>query len=273
MIPVIGIPIVNRLDLLLRCLRSIDCPVGSVVIVNNGQIRDLGVDLLAHVICRQNTFIQSVQYFTPNENIGVAGAWNYLLREHAREKGSVLLVNNDIQFSPGDLAKMDAARESDPEMCAVFSNHSFSNFIVTRKGIEKLGYFDENFYPAYFEDGDYWRRIVLSGAKICHPEGVASVHGEPPDFGSATIRSDSELARANDVTFARNRDLYRRKWGWRTELEPNQTSEIYTHPFSDPMLGFKDWSLGTEREKRPHYLDAACNDYVWPRGKRAERAV
>ncbi len=36
MIPILAIPVLNRGDLLLRCIRSIDYPVGKLVIVNNG---------------------------------------------------------------------------------------------------------------------------------------------------------------------------------------------------------------------------------------------
>jgi glycosyltransferase involved in cell wall biosynthesis len=272
MIPVVGIPIVNRLDLLIRCLKSVDHDVGRVVIVNNGQIPSIGSDLLAHAICRPNSFIKSIEVYEPKANIGCAGAWNYLLREHARVKGSVMLVNNDIEFSPGDLSKMESAMFSDPEMCAVFSNHSFSNFIVTRKGIERFGYFDENFYPAYFEDGDYWRRITLSGATICHPE-TNSVHGEPPHWGSATIKSDPELAKQNDVTFVRNRELYRRKWGWRDNPAEGERHEIYIHPFADSKLGPNDWAISTERQSQPHYLDSAAGGWIWPATGQLERAL
>ena len=46
------------------------------------------------------------------------------------------------------------------------SHSLFTNFILTNKIFDKVGLFDENIYPAYFEDNDYWKRILLSSEKF-----------------------------------------------------------------------------------------------------------
>jgi hypothetical protein len=268
-IPVIGIPIYNRVDLLLRCIRSIDFPVELLVVVNNGglSLRELHEQVWRE--CETHDDIGDVQIFDPDEraNIGVAGAWNYLLHQHL-SKGSgfrvqdsdpasyVLICNNDIQWAPGDLEKMHACVRLAPHLHAVFGNWSYSNFLITRAGRDFLGYFDENFWPAYCEDGDHWRRIILSGAAICHAVGVAAVHGEKTGDGgqgtegSCTIHSDPELAARNSVTQSRNWEYYVRKWGFLNDT----VRETFKYPFDDPQQSLDEWALSEGRKGQPCYF-------------------
>lgn len=280
MIPVLGIPVYNRVDLLLRCLRSIDFPVRRIVLVNNGQIPDLLERVLEVDEIRNSPLNESIWVQEPRANIGVAGAWNWLLHTQLAQRsevgtrrsaadGYVVICNNDIQWAPNDLERMHWAALSDPGMCAVFGNWSFSNFLVTREGVRQLGYFDENFWPAYLEDGDYWRRICVSGAKVCHAAGINSIHGENGE-GSCTIHSDPDLARRNEATHQRNWIYYRAKWGFgltggaseghRKPLtiggQKEEIRETFITPF-DRGGALNEWKLREERLTEPHYLAEA----------------
>jgi glycosyltransferase involved in cell wall biosynthesis len=255
-IPVIGIPVYNRVDLLLRLLRSIDFPVAEVVIVNNGSIPHLMNLIVREFFGAPDVFDLAIH--EPNANIGVAGAWNHLLHRDCDDY--VLIVNNDIEFAPGDLRKMHECVRSNPDLHAVFGNWSYSNFIITRKGRDYLGYFDENFWPAYLEDGDHWRRIILSQANICHALGVNSRHGEEENPGSCTIKSDPELAQRNGETHARNWEYYRRKWGFVDE----KMRETYMMPFNVgdevDILKLNDWQLQQSRLAEPHYFTGSTTN-------------
>jgi GT2 family glycosyltransferase len=44
--------------------------------------------------------------------------------------------------------------------------------------VEKIGYFDENYYPAYYEDDDYAIRVHHSGMKAIRFNDTALLHGE-----------------------------------------------------------------------------------------------
>jgi len=44
--------------------------------------------------------------------------------------------------------------------------HSYSAFILTQSGLDRVGYFDENYFPAYSEDCDHVRRLILTGAAV-----------------------------------------------------------------------------------------------------------
>lgn len=245
MIPLLGIPVLNRGDLLLRCLKSIDFPIGEIVIINNGRdpsvanaIRKFLLDLRLRV--HEN---YTIVWDRP-DNLGVAGSWNALLKR-ANEIGShyVVIAGNDMQFAPGDLQRVHefAILHPDHELCF---GHAHNFFAIRTGSVNSIGYFDENFYPAYLEDCDHFYRIKLTGAKTANVPGCTSIHGEAPSWGSSTIHSDPEYRAACHRTHGRNFEYYRAKWGG------NNGHEIFTHPFNDPQLPVSYWKLDEERRKK-----------------------
>jgi GT2 family glycosyltransferase len=78
--------------------------------------------------------------------------------------------------------------------------------LYKRSAFDKVGYTDVNFYPAYFVDNDYARRLVLSGIKCCSLVNARFFH-----FWSRTIHQES--GGSNSKYFKNNQDFYRRKWG------------------------------------------------------------
>jgi hypothetical protein len=71
------------------------------------------------------------------------------------------------------------------------------------------GYFDENYNPAYFEDGDMHNRILRAGYKAAKTSSALFFH-----YGSRTIKSDDEMDRKNARTYETNRKYFIKKWGW-----------------------------------------------------------
>lgn len=81
------------------------------------------------------------------------------------------------------------------------------NFCLYKKSIfDKIGYTDVGFYPAYFVDNDYARRIVISGVKCCSLVNARFFH-----FWSRTLHQ--ETGGSNDKYFKNNNAYYRTKWG------------------------------------------------------------
>lgn len=81
------------------------------------------------------------------------------------------------------------------------------NLCLYKKSVfNKIGYTDVAFYPAYFVDNDYARRIVISGLKCCTLTNSRFFH-----FWSRTI--NQETGGSNDRFFANNKRYYRTKWG------------------------------------------------------------
>jgi hypothetical protein len=128
-IPVIGVPILNRPELLDALIDSIDVRVEQTIVVDNGKLFDLyGSESKLSVI-------------QPGHNIGVSASWN-LVMQVTPHAPWWLLVNNDVTFGPGDLAIL--AQTIDPERAAIYQMPSFSAFAMTQPGLTAVGYFDES---------------------------------------------------------------------------------------------------------------------------------
>jgi len=233
MIPCIGCAFYNRRDLLQRLISSIDHEVGWFFTANNGQqsLHELQFP----------SFVQGVGEEVNERNLGCAGGWNQCLDFAFNQKGldSVFIVGNDIEFHPGDLVRMEKAVIDFPEADFIFGNHSFSNFLVKRSGFDKFGWFDENFYPAYWEDGDAWMRMKRNKTiKTIHATGLHTKHE-----GSATVNSDSALRNLNQITFQKNREYYESKWDF----------ERAEHPFNNPNNPVNFWQISSDRMAQPHF--------------------
>lgn len=238
MIPILGCPVLNRGDLLLRMVRSIDYPVGRIVLVNNGS--DPGVCAVCDQLRDERDF--ALEVYRPAHNLGAAASWNCIMQCN-KDAGYWLLVGNDIQFSPGDLGKIDGFVGDHPDYAIMPANWGHSLFAVTRAGLDRIGFFDENFYPAYLEDSDHMRRVQLAGAPWQDVPDIHAIHGEPPTWGSHTIYADPDLFAMNQRTHANNFRYYLGKWGG------GPGEEKFEHPYNDQALTLKDWKIDQDLAK------------------------
>lgn len=80
------------------------------------------------------------------------------------------------------------------------------NLALYKKSVfEKVGYIDVNFFPAYFEDDDYVRRMMLSNIKDC------TINRFYFHFWSRTIHQGS--GGSDNKFFENNRNFMLAKWG------------------------------------------------------------
>ena len=80
-------------------------------------------------------------------------------------------------------------------------------FQLTPAVIEKVGFFDENFYPAYFDDNDYrWRTKTAKADLDKYP--VKYEHDT-----SSTIKYSAHYKKCNQKTFQKAGRYYITKWG------------------------------------------------------------
>jgi GT2 family glycosyltransferase len=92
------------------------------------------------------------------------------------------------------------------------------------KTIEDIGYFDENFVPAFYEDNDYHNRIKLAGGFARRITRAPYYH-----FGSVTARSSG-------VTSNRAGNIFYFKWN--ATPEECMDGKGWKHPYNE---GDKDW--------------------------------
>lgn len=203
MIPVLAAPTLYRTDLLERMVQSIDEEVQTLLIIDNGgRVRP---DFPAHVVRLPH-------------NIGVGASWNLTFKLTPRAPWWAI-TNDDIAFAPGDLRRLSEAMDGPDAKIAFLLG--FAAFGINQAAIERLGFFDENFHPAYCEDNDMTWRAGLAGVPIIEVES----HLEHE--GSATIRGHGLYMSQNGATFPQNLAYYRAKWGG----TPGQ--EEYTTPFNE----------------------------------------
>jgi GT2 family glycosyltransferase len=147
----IGIPTLNRADLLLPSLKmySKDFKEKIYVIDNGNQ----GIESFANV-----------QVITNKQNIGVAASWNVLCDRIFETADYALILNDDIYLRKTSLEiemliniKSNNLLRATPDWCA---------FIISKKIYNKVGRFDECFFPAYYEDSSYEYRMKLKGVTM-----------------------------------------------------------------------------------------------------------
>lgn len=237
MIPVMMIAYYNRPDLLYRCLASIDYLVETLVIVDNSP-GGLGNAFSIGALESTGRFAKKLESIR-HPNAGWAGSCNEVIKLFSKAPWW-LLVNNDIQFAPGDLKRMDEAAwaeigEGINMAAALFGNHGASWWAVTWRGVQRVGLLDENFFPCYLDDCDWCYRAKLSGAKLITLPDCHSVHGDETVPGSCTINSSEELKQKNHRTHGRLFDYYREKWGGVND------HEVFQHPFNNPNWPVNFW--------------------------------
>lgn len=224
MIPVLGIPALNRPDLLVRNLESINAPVGRLFVIDNSPDGSMGDQAEA---C-------GVEVIDVGHNLGVAASWNLIVQANPSAPWWAI-ANVDQTFAPGDLERLaDLMADPTPRIGCLFR---FGAFGINAACIERVGFFDENFHPIYCEDADYEYRCRLSDVPIVDlPSGTQELEG-----GSVTYRSDPAYATRNAATYPANVAYYEAKWGG-----PLRGGERYTTPF-DRGGSVADWTLDLAR--------------------------
>ena len=233
----VGIPILNRFDLLDRAIAALDYANIELFIVNNNT-----VDSAAQEQFDQLKQKYSFDSFSPRFNLGVAASWNRIITTAwSRGYEFVYIGSNDTMLGPGALKAM-VKMEKPPQECLWLLNH-FNFWCFRLAAVPTVGLVDENFMPAYFEDNDFARRIALAGLGIVHMQaeafelngrvvpGVTSLH-----LGSQTVASDPEYAVHNSNTFNNwNAAHYTLKWGG------GVGGESFVTPYGDASRDIRWW--------------------------------
>lgn len=187
------VPVLNRYDLLQRMLDSINYPVDTLLIIDNGgQLDNLRVP--DHV----NTY----RVLPMVRNLGVATSWNLGIKNFY-ELPTFCFASADMWFAEGDLEQLANA---DPDKINLHKGFPhWQTFAIGQKVVETIGLFDEALHPIYFEDNDYERRALQARLEINYLE-MSGGHDN-----SSTISSDNHYSQRNSATFIDNHSYYQRK--------------------------------------------------------------
>lgn len=116
----------------------------------------------------------SCHYYDYGENRGLAKSANEGLLDGYERDGCdvVLTMNDDACPGTGDIERITALAVARPDAYIVEGYGRVGDreealdtacAAITPRALAVLGMFDENCYPAYYEDSDYHRRALLAG--------------------------------------------------------------------------------------------------------------
>lgn len=175
---------------------------------------------------------ENVCYYPYGVNRGLAKSWNEgLLASQDMGADVMLIANDDTMATRGDLDRIVAAALERRDCYLIsgmgldISKGSREDMLLALAAINPValatvGMFDENFFPIYYEDIDYYRRAALSGLEHYVAPDTTLKHA-----GSKTLRVASEVAEAHEHNFALNQQWYMAKWGG------DKGAEMFDAPF------------------------------------------
>jgi GT2 family glycosyltransferase len=223
-----------------------------------------GYEALQSIRCAFDIWWQPIIVDNWRENRVLSNAWNKGIEEgFLLGADYALVINDDVLFSPWTLTGLVRAFQSNltpPNVGMVTAvnlrgqmenptdifnieipsyethefglNPDFSCFMLDKKTYEKVGTFDENFNPAYFEDNDYHYRMQLLDIQAISTQWAPFYH-----YGSQTQNNDPNHPVVPSDAFIRNRWYYQNKWGG----EPGQ--EVFKRPYNDDSMPVNKWKF------------------------------
>lgn len=192
-------------DGILAALRGTVTPDQITVIDNSGD--GSGTQYLMPLTEKfSNVYILPQPY-----NQGVAKSWNMFHDLYPDDY--VLIANDDVAVEAYTIERMIQAAEQDTRNIFFSgdgsSGNAFSFFLLKKAGYQLIGRFDEGFHPAYFEDNDYARRMLLMGYHIIPVSGATYLH-----VVSSTMKRYTQIEmEQHHRAFRACQSRYIAKWG------------------------------------------------------------
>jgi GT2 family glycosyltransferase len=191
---VVAIPTINRADLLNEALAKYfeDFKNTHIAICDNGN---------QDIITREENFM----IYRPQENLGVAKSWNMLM-DYSDKIGAthVLILNDDIYLGKNE-TELALLIKNNLDADFINSFHNWCSYILRVDIWKKAGMFDEEFFPAYFEDNSFDYKMTLVGAKKTWTSFLDPIVYR----NSMTIAKDPTL----NQKFMQNKQMYIQMWG------------------------------------------------------------
>jgi hypothetical protein len=142
--------------------------------------------------------------------VSVAKAWNIGFREGC---DTTIVTGDDVLFGEHTLRDLEQASMSSPSLFLyplVNASQMFCVFTAKADLFERIGWFDEQFFPAYYEDNDFFRRMKLAGIEA---EAVARCDAYLHDVSSTLKSFNPPEMEEHHAQFRENQRRYMNKWG------------------------------------------------------------
>jgi len=190
MIPLLVVPTLSRHDLLCRMLDTVDGGVERLVVLDNS---GRGVDI------PDGPWDQADVFAMP-ANLGVAASWNLAIKM-GHKHDWVMICSDDVTW-PADAMEQLAGKSAENRLVVSSTWPHWCAFTIGMEVVHKVGLFDEGYYPAYYEDTEYERRLKQANIELTI--GPAVKH----DNASTLKTPGAGYGTKNNVSFNANRKLY-----------------------------------------------------------------
>lgn len=188
-------------------IASLDVDLHNLILIDNSPTS----------YCKKFEGIGATIFYYP-ENIGVARAWNIGLKAGA----DWTFILSQAAVFPSGFSQV--LLEINPDAWFYNTKEGWHCVAVNKKVIDAIGYFDTNFYPAYFEDADFSWRMNL--AEI-------PTHYIDPRVAITSVGSSSGLG--GKVNMEALDDYFVQKWGGGPNSRP---SDLNLNPFGDKPINY-----------------------------------
>lgn len=212
----LGVPTLNRYDLLAELIAS--CEAGTrkpdkYFIVDNGT--KLAITSLPE------SARDRVHIHNPQKNIGVASSCNLI----HKACGDITMIAGDDTLMNADTVEQMEKHALETDALFLFpyggNQHKFACSIQKAELFAKIGYYDERFFPCYFEDNDFAYRMIMAKIPMVAVPNIGYAHRT-----SSTIAKFNEKEmKQHHINFEKNKAYYAEKWGGQPHFEK------YTKPF------------------------------------------
>jgi hypothetical protein len=264
LIPVFGTLVCTTTKWIKKQLDSIDYPIENFIIINNNPhllTRELDI-----IVKKSHKFIKNLKVYHMPYNLGCSEGWNLIIKSFMFSPYWII-CNDDVSFTPGLLEEMNIAAQ-DKEVGMIHQKEvnlrylekfgTYELFLIKDWVVEKYGFFDTNFYPAYFEDFDYMFRLIDEPIKIVNKLNKKLYHGDTDNYnisGQNTNKSDEKVNIRLTLAKYNNFKYFIKKWNcYPEDIDINKK---YKYPFNKNEYSTYDFDL--KSAKNNHLLDTLKN--------------
>lgn len=186
------------------------------------------------------------------ENLGIARSWNIGVKKVLDENLDYLVLMSATMVFEKGMNDLIAQMEANANQFGLETQYAWHLICLRSETFRRVGLFDENFYPAYYEDSDFIRRMELVG--IHNP--MSKRQRLPRCEISAGTQGDAHALKKGglNVNMGAMTQYFVDKWGHDNSFESQQMRDwLFTHPFNNPKYDIDYWPKQTIEELKEKY--------------------
>lgn len=203
---------------LIKQYESIDYPVNRYFVLDNSMGKSPDVlDAIRKIKEKKSKYIKEIVVVTNAMNVGFSGSVNQIIKQNT-DCPYWCVLSVDWHPKPNQLQKLAERLETSFTgiLCDQTQN-GYSALVLTPELLYEVGYLDENFFPAYYEDNDHRYRMKLAGYEWEY------LPLEYEHKVSSTLKRSTKIKNKNAYTFKENNKYYHAKWGGPPGAEQYET--------------------------------------------------